>query len=144
MQTTDLTLTVHSVIDNLDDAGLPDGEPEINIFTTGGTLTEYEAGYRLVFTESSEGQESTSTLTLTAHGVTLKKRGAIESDMIFREGAIIPTVYKVGPYAFDMEIRTKKIRSSLSQDGGELQLMYTMNIGGQEKSVRMKISAKRK
>ena len=43
-----------------------------------------------------------------------------------------------------MTVRTKKIRSSLSEDGGEVQLIYSMNIGGQEKNVRMKISAKRK
>lgn len=144
MQITDVELTVNSVIDNLDEAGLPDGEPEINIFTTGGTLTSYDAGYKLVFTESEEGQTSTSTLTLTDGGVKLVKRGAIESDMIFREGAIIPSVYKVGPYAFDVEIRTKRIRSSIGDEGGEVQLIYSMNIGGQEKNVRMKISARRK
>ena len=49
-----LTLTVNSVIDNLDDAGLPDGDPEINIFTTEGTLVISERGKKLSFTEEDQ------------------------------------------------------------------------------------------
>ena len=139
-----LTLTVNSVIDNLDDAGLPDGDPEINIFTTDGTLTVGDRGMRLSFEEENEGQKTTSALYLLKEKLLLQKRGAIESDMTFREGEESTSIYKVGPYSFDMLIRTKRIRSSLSESGGEVQLIYSMNIGGQEKNVRMKISAKRK
>lgn len=139
-----LILTVNSVIDNLDDAGLPDGDPEINIFTTDGALTVGDRGMRLSFTEENEGQRTTSSLYLLADKLLLQKRGAIESDITFREGEESASIYRVGPYSFDMTVRTKKIRSSLSEDGGEVQLIYSMNIGGQEKNVRMKISAKRK
>ena len=139
-----LILTVNSVIDNLDDAGLAGGDPEINIFTTDGALTVGDRGMRLCFTEESEGQRTTSSLYLLADKLLLQKRGAIESDITFREGEESASIYRVGPYSFDMTVRTKKIRSSLSEDGGEVQLIYSMNIGGQEKNVRMKISAKRK
>ena len=74
----------------------------------------------------------------------LQKRGDVESDMTFREGDEVKTVYRVGPYSFDMVVRTKRIRNSLDTAGGELGLLYSMNVGGQEKNVRMKISAKRK
>jgi len=143
-ETIKLTITVNSVIDNLDDAGLPDGDPEINIFTTDGTLTVGDRGMRLSFEEENEGQKTTSALYLLKEKLLLQKRGAIESDMTFREGEESTSIYKVGPYSFDMLIRTKRIRSSLSESGGEVQLIYSMNIGGQEKNVRMKISAKRK
>ena len=139
-----LTLTVNSVIDNLDDAGLPDGDPEINIFTTEGTLVISERGKKLSFTEEAEGQKTTSTLYMTDEKVVLQKRGDVESDMTFREGEEVKTVYRVGPYSFDMVVRTKRIRNSLDTAGGELGLLYSMNVGGQEKNVRMKISAKRK
>ena len=49
MADTRLILTVNSVIDNLSDAGLPDADPEINIFTTEGTLTSIEGGLLLSF-----------------------------------------------------------------------------------------------
>ena len=64
--------------------------------------------------------------------------------MRFSDGETFNTLYCVGPYSFDMTVRTKRIRNSLTVDGGELQLIYSMNVGGQEKNVRMRISAKRK
>ena len=139
-----LILTVNSVIDNLSDAGLPDGDPEINIFTTDGTLSVFDGGYLLRFTEVQEGGETHTSLYITADNVRLVKSGAITSEMRFSDGEIFNTLYCVGPYSFDMTVRTKKIRNSLTEDGGELQLIYSMNVGGQEKNVRMKISAKRK
>jgi uncharacterized beta-barrel protein YwiB (DUF1934 family) len=139
-----LILTVNSVIDNLSDAGLPDGEPEINIFTTDGALSVYDSGYLLRFTEVQDGGEAHTNLYITKENVRLVKSGTITSEMRFSEGEIFNTLYCVGPYSFDMSVRTKKIRNSLTDEGGELQLIYSMNVGGQEKNVRMKISAKRK
>ena len=139
-----LSLTVHSVIDNLDDRGFAEGDPEINIFTTDGTLAVYDKGTRLAFTEKSESDVTASTIFITSDEVRLFKKGAIEADMLFCEGEATKTLYRVGPYAFDMLITTKKIRASLTEDGGELQLIYSMNVGGQEKNVRMKITAKGK
>ena len=137
-----LTLTVNSVIDNLSEVGLPEGEPEINIFTADGTLAIIEGGYLLSFTEAQDGGEAHSRLYLYPGEVRLLKSGSITSEMRFSEGEIFNTLYCVGPYSFDMTVRTKKIRSTMSECGGELRLIYTMNVGGQEKLVRMKISAK--
>lgn len=139
-----LTLTVNSVIDNLDAQGLPEGEPEINIFTTDGTLSHTEDGYLISFTESGEGGEAHSDIYVKTDSVLLKKSGAILSEMLFEEGKSHNSLYRVGPYSFDMRVVTKKIRNALSEDGGELRLIYSMCIGGQNKMARMKISAKRK
>jgi uncharacterized beta-barrel protein YwiB (DUF1934 family) len=139
-----LTLTVLSVIDNLDDFGLSDGDPEINSFTADGTLSANDRFMKLAFTEASDSGDVTSTLYILDSEVRLFKRGAIDADMRFREGACEKTIYRVGPYAFDMEIKTRGVRNSLSEEGGELTLIYGMNIGGQDKNVRMKITAKRK
>ena len=139
-----LSITVNSVIDNLSDAGLPDGEPEINIFTTDGTLKLIDGGYLITFTEEQDGGSATTNLYVYEGGVRLVKSGAITSEMRFSEGEVFNTLYCVGPYSFDMVVRTKKIRNSITECGGDLQLIYTMNVGGQEKNVRMKISSKRK
>ena len=139
-----LTLTVMSVIDNLDDFGLSDGDPEINSFTTEGTVTVTDRFTKLAFTEASDSGDVTSTLYLTDGEVRLFKRGAIDADMRFAKGACEKTIYRIGPYAFDMEIKTRGITTTLGADGGDVTLTYGMNIGGQEKNVRMKITAKRK
>ena len=139
-----LSITVNSVIDNLSDSGLPEGEPEINIFTTDGTLKLIDGGYLITFTEEQDGGSATTNLYVYEGGVRLVKSGAITSEMRFSEGEEWSTLYCVGPYSFDMTVRTKKIRNNVTECGGELQLIYTMNVGGQEKNVRMKISSKRK
>ena len=139
-----LTLTVHSVIDNLDAEGMPEGEPEINIFTTDGTLGVSEGEYILSFTESDENGTVRSDVYVSAESVTLKKSGAINSEMRFIEGKSYNSLYRVGPYSFDMRVVTKKIRNTLTDMGGELQLIYSMCIGGMNKNARMKITAKRK
>ncbi len=139
-----LSITVNSVIDNLSDSGLPEGDPEINIFTTDGTLALIDGGYLITFTEEQDGGSATTNLYVYEGGVRLVKSGAITSEMRFCEGEEWNTLYCVGPYSFDMSVRTKKIRNSVTECGGDLQLIYTMNVGGQEKNVRMKISSKRK
>ena len=139
-----LSITVNSVIDNLSDSGLPEGEPEINIFTTDGTLKLIDGGYLITFTEEQDSGSATTNLYVYEGGVRLVKSGAITSEMRFSEGEEWSTLYCVGPYSFDMTVRTKKIRNNVTECGGELQLIYTMNVGGQEKNVRMKISSKRK
>lgn len=139
-----LILTVNSVIDNLSDAGLPEGDPEINIFTTDGGLTVIDGGYLITFSEEQDGGVAHTNLYVYESGVRLVKSGAITSEMCFTEGEVYNTLYCVGPYSFDMTVRTKKIRNTVTECGGDLQLIYTMNVGGQEKNVRMKISSKRK
>ena len=134
-------LTVHSVIDNLTDEGLPDGDPEINIFTTEGTI-EFNGSHATVsYTEKGEGYVTECTLKDNGDSIALERRGAVECDIRFAEGEICKCIYRVPPYAFDMFVLTSKIRNSITVEGGELQLIYSMNIGGQSKKVRMKIKA---
>ena len=135
-------ITVNSVIDNLTDSGLPDGDPEINIFTVDGIYNHVNGVTEILYTEKNEESITVCTLRIENGDVALSRRGAVECRIMFAEGATCNTLYKVPPYSFDMSVTTLKIRNSLSASGGELQLIYNMNIGGQDKKVRMKINAK--
>ena len=72
--------------------------------------------------------------------VSLSRRGAIVSDILFKEGEECRTVYAIPPYKFDMTVKTRRVRNELNAEGGILRLLYSMNVGGQEKTVRMKIT----
>ena len=96
----------------------------------------------LTYTEGEGEAKVFSQITVRGETVSIQRRGASESSMLLEIGKKQTSVYKVPPYSFDMTVRTKKIRNSLTEAGGELQLIYSMNVGGQEKSVRMKITAK--
>ena len=140
----ELEYTVHSVIENLDDSGLAEGEPEISITTAQGFLKVAQERTVISYAESTEGGRVTTDITVDGEALTLSRRGAVVFDATFREGETCKTVYSVPPYSFDAEIRTKRVDAGITKTGGQLRLLYSMNIGGQEKSVRLKISARPK
>ena len=130
---------VRSVIDELDSYGLAVGDSE-------RTENEYPATYetkngvsRIEYFSETEGGRVDTTVIARADHVIVEHRGAVSCRFDFREGVTHRSLYTVAPYSFDTEITPKKIRFSLTDEGGELELFYLMNIGGADKSVRMKI-----
>lgn len=120
-------------------SGLVDGEAERTEITPDGFLKIGEDVTVITYTENTEGGRVATDITLTETSVTVTRRGAVVSDMVFSEGDTHKSLYQVPPYSFDTEIYTKKIRNNMTRDGGRVDIFYTMKIGGAEKSVRMKI-----
>ena len=139
----EVRLNIRSVIDDLDPSGLQAGEPEINDTSAKGFIRSEGEIKVISYTENSEGGSVRTELSVLPDGsVTLKREGAICSLIIFREGEEHRSVYSVPPYSFDMTVVPKRIRASLSDEGGEVRLMYLMNIGGGARQVRMTFTAK--
>ncbi len=137
----DAEIRIHSVIEDLDESGLATGEPEVNISTVPGFLKYDRTSGALTvsYVEHAEGERTLTDIFLDGETVKLTRRGALTSDMIFSVGETTTSLYTVGPYSFDMKLTAKKIRQDLTKDGGELSLIYTMNVGGADKAARMKI-----
>ena len=134
-------ITVHSVIENLDDHGTMVDEPEISITTVTGSIKDDDGILHLAYTEDTEGGSVQCYIAVYPDGkVSLSRRGAIVSDILFGEGEECHTIYSIPPYKFDMTVKTRRVRNDLCADGGILRLLYSMNVGGQEKTVRMKIT----
>lgn len=133
-------IAIRSVIENLDEAGLLYGEPEIHESTVRGTLTHGEEGYILSYREVQEGVSVETTIRIEGARVTVCRRGGIESEMVFAEGESHVSRYGIPPYAFDMTLTTQRIRLALDDEGGTLALHYRMILGGQEKLCRMKVA----
>ena len=140
--TYDAELTVNSVIDNLTEAGLPDGDPEINIFTTPGIIRQNGDEFTIDYVEQTEDYKTYCTLVACGERVKLSRKGAVDCDVLFDTVTPCDCIYRVPPYSFDMSVQTLRVRNFLSENGGELRLIYLMNIGGQDKKVRMSIKAK--
>ena len=138
------SFNINSVIDNLDDFGAPTGEPEISSTTANGEVTLDSGTVTMFYKEKNEDTVTSTRIEVREDGsVMLRRMGGIVSDMLFIEGKEMKTLYQIPPYKFDMTLSTKKIRSNLSSDGGELQLIYSMNVGGGQKNARMKITYKK-
>ncbi len=132
-------LKISSVIEDMTPSGLADGEAEHTEITTDAFLKISDGATVISYTENTEDGRVVSDITLTEASVTVTRRGAVESEMVFSEGGSYKSLYQVPPLSFDMEIYTKKIRNNMTRDGGRVDIFYTMKIGGAERYVRMKI-----
>ena len=132
-------IIVSSVIENLLPSGLSDGEPEKTDVSADGFLKISDGEYVISYVEKTDGGRVSSDIFITDGSVRVKRSGDIESDMLFSEGLSHKSVYTVPPYSFDAEVFTKRIRNSMTRDGGRVDIFYTMKIGGADKKVRMRI-----
>lgn len=132
-------LHITSTIENLDAAGLPEGETEKNETRAVGYLHLIDGTVLLTYKEEQEGGSITTEVKYSDGRARVIRHGALESDIEFAEGTSHSSVYAVGPYKFDIDVNTKKIRCTLSECGGRLDLIYDMKIGGAQKSARMRI-----
>ena len=130
---------ITSVIENLDDVGLPEGDSERTESAAVGYFHCFDGYFLLTYTESQEGVSVTTEIKCDSDTVRVLRHGAIESDMMFSVGVTHKSVYTVSPYKFDAEVRARRIRSSLGESGGRLELIYDMKIGGASKSARMSV-----
>ena len=132
-------IKIESTIENLDSAGLVDGDAEKTVTESNGTYRFGEGEAFLNFNEESEGGKIRTEITCLGNSVTVRRDGAIESRMHFSEGESHRSLYIIPPYQFESTVTAKRVRVNLTADGGEIDLVYRMNIGGADKNARMKI-----
>ena len=130
---------IESRIENLDEAGLSSGDIERSEVSLLGEMVSSDGGFLISYSEKTEGGEISSEVTVLDGFVRVSRRGAIESSFDFRRGVSHSSVYSMGGYKFDVKILPKRVDSTLGEDGGLVDLLYNMNIGGADKAVRMKI-----
>ncbi|MBQ9070118.1 MAG: DUF1934 domain-containing protein [Clostridia bacterium] len=133
-------LFIKSHIDNLDSAGLPEGDTEVSELSVLGTMKINGDGISLSYNENTESGELHSYILADEGRVTVMRNGAIVSTLRFSEGEVYNTVYELPPYKFDISVTTKKIRNTLTESGGALDIIYEMNVGGAAKRTKMKIT----
>lgn len=130
---------IESYIENLDDAGIAEGDGERSkSFATG--VYEYSGEMAILsYSESDESGKSDTVIRVEGETVTVCRSGAITSELRFKEGESHSSIYSVAPYSFDATVKARRVRINLNEEGGQIDLIYNMKIGGAEKSARMKI-----
>ena len=139
IQISEVKVKIESSIENLDLAGLPEGDVERTISEAMGFYRYTEGEKILTYVEENEGGRAESEILVNEGSVRVLRRGAIESDLYFKEGESHSSVYSVPPYKFDATVTCKRVRLNLNETDGQIDLLYNMKIGGAEKSARMKI-----
>ena len=108
----------------------PEQDPETIELVTEGTLETYKDGWKLVYEESDlTGLAGvTTTFLVQPSVVTLTRTGPLNSRMEFREGIPHESLYQMEFGALMLTVCAKQIEANISQQGGTIDLLYSVQI----------------
>ena len=108
-----------------------DAEDETMELVTEGRLEpDGEGSYTLSYQESEiTGLEGTLTTFQIEQGrITLLRMGSVNSEMVFEEGRRHLSMYETPYGAMSLGVNTKKMRSDISDAGGNIEIDYAIEI----------------
>ena len=102
----------------------------IELVTEGRLEEDGSDGYTLSYQESElTGLEGTlTTFQIEKDRITLMRMGEVNSQMVFEEGRRHLSMYNTPFGALSIGISTRRMRSELRQDGGEIEIDYAIEI----------------
>ena len=139
-KTLNAKILVHSLIDEMENGRVLEGLPEVNDTEYDATMKIHENAISLSYKEVGEGGTVFYDVLCRKKQVTVSRTGAINSCMVFSEGEIRSSAYEIPPYRFDMTLKTKRLKNTLNESGGVIDILYEMQVGGADKRCRMKMT----
>ena len=112
-------------------------EPEIIELVTEGTMEFVNGGWDISYEESAlTGLEGVTTVFRVEPGkVTLTRKGALNSQMIFQEGVPHDSLYQMAFGTLMLTVKATYVFFDIVPDGGVIDLSYNINIENTEAGV---------
>lgn len=106
------------------------GPDEMELVTSGTLKRDSRGGLTISYQESElTGLEGTTTkLHIDGGRVTLLREGSINSQMVFEEGMRHLSMYETPYGALSIGVNTRRMRSTLDEAGGDLEIDYAIEI----------------
>lgn len=114
-----------------------DQEPEVIELVTEGTMEFASGGWNISYEESAlTGLEGvTTTFRVEPGKVTLTRKGALSSQMVFREGIAHDSLYQMPFGALMLTVKATSVFYDIVPDGGVIDLSYHISIENTEAGV---------
>ena len=114
-----------------------DQEPEIIQLVTDGTMEFRNGGWDISYEESElTGLAGVTTTFRVEPGmVTLTRRGALNSTMIFQQNVVHESLYQMPFGALMLAVKATRVVFDIVSDGGFIDLSYNINIENSEAGV---------
>ena len=114
-----------------------DQEPEIIELITEGTMEYVDGGWNLSYEESELTglQGVTTTFRVDPEAVTLTRTGALNSQMVFRQGVSHDSLYEMEFGALMLTVKATRVFYDILPDGGSIDLVYEISIENTEAGV---------
>lgn len=112
-------------------------EPEVIELVTDGTMEFVNGGWNITYEESElTGLEGvTTTFRVEPGKVTLTRRGALNSQMIFQEGVSHDSLYQMAFGTLMLTVKASHVFFDLVPDGGVIDLVYHIDIENTEAGI---------
>lgn len=109
-------------------------EPDVIRLDTEGIMTYHDGGWDITYEESElTGLAGvTTTFRVEPGKVTLIRRGALNSQMVFQEGVSHDSLYEMEFGALMINVRATSVIYDIVPDGGMIDLVYQINIENTE------------
>ena len=123
-----------SVLVSLQSSASSDGEPpEIVSLLTSGELAKTDTGYLLRYEETLDGSDTAThvELTLEDGGITMRRSGDFDVNMVFRKGQRYEGQYRTPYGSLGLALFCTQVDYTVEQPAGELFLQYQLDINGQ-------------
>ena len=114
-----------------------DQEPEVIELVTEGTMEFTNGGWDISYEESAlTGLEGvTTTFRVEPGKVTLTRKGALNSRMVFQEGVPHDSLYQMAFGTLMLTVKATSVFFDIVPDGGVIDLSYNINIENTEAGV---------
>ena len=114
-----------------------DQEPEVIELVTEGTMEFRSGGWDISYQESAlTGLEGvTTTFRVEPGKVTLTRKGALNSEMVFEEGVSHDSLYQMAFGTLMLTVKATFVYFDIVPDGGVIDLSYDINIENTEAGV---------
>ena len=105
-------------------------EPDVIELVTEGTLERDKQVWEITYEESDlTGLAGVTTaFRVGPRGVSLKRTGRLQSQMIFREGIRHESLYQMEFGTLMIAVQAQKIQTDLNEQGGTVDITYTIEI----------------
>ncbi len=126
------------ILISLDAKSAADGQPEdVMRMITSGELFEKKDETIIRYEENLDENEPPQQIELALRndGITMSRNGTIKADMVFQKGKRYESQYHTPYGVLDMALYCIKADFSHNQDGGEIALLYQLDLGGQYAAV---------
>ena len=112
-------------------------EPEVIELVTEGTMEFVDGGWDISYEESAlTGLEGvTTTFRVEPGKVTLTRKGALNSQMVFQEGVPHDSLYQMAFGTLMLTVKANFVFFDIVPDGGVIDLSYNINIENTEAGV---------
>ena len=108
----------------------PEQEPEVIELVTEGTMEFTRGGWDITYEESAlTGLEGvTTTFRVEPDKVTLDRKGALKSRMVFQKGVAHDSLYQMAFGTMMITVCAQHLFFDIVPDGGVIDLVYTIDI----------------